>query len=301
MEQEIKSYIELVLKEKVKRIMVCSRLTWKNIVYYCETNKREYAVKIYKKNNNAYIRSNIEVTMYEILQNTSINTPKIYYTGQLDKYYILINEWITGVSLKKIVNNSGIIQNKNLIKVLLDKYKFVWNLNVNDDIKKLLNSNRLEKCNTASMIYTRINAKEEDMFYKFKNIKNIELIKKIYDNLKKEVVLKKFIINSDISLHEVLINKKGDFWIDLESFTIGDINNDLAGIFYSLSNSIIEQRKEIECLMYIIKNSQYFSFDNFIFYLIERIFCANYLNNINQNEINFYINYILEKEKNRFK
>ncbi len=296
MEQKIKFYIEGVLKEKIKKMTVCSRLTWKNIVYYCETNKREYAVKMYRKHNNAHIRSNIEVTMYRILQNVNINTPKIYYIGELDEYYILINEWIKGVSLKEIINNSGIIQNKNLIKSLLDDYKFVWNLNVSDDVKKLLNSNKLEEYDTPSMIYTRVNMKEDDLFFKFKNIKNIILIKNIYDKLKNELKLKNYIINSDISLHEVLINEKGDFWIDLEAFTIGDINNDLAGIFYSLSNSIIEQREEIECLMDIIKNNQYFSFGNFIFYLIERIFCANFLNGINQNEINFYINYILEKE-----
>ena len=296
MEQKIKFYIEGVLKEKIKKMTVCSRLTWKNIVYYCETNKREYAVKMYRKHNNAHIRSNIEVTMYRILQNVNINTPKTYYIGELDEYYILINEWIKGVSLKEIINNSGIIQNKNLIKSLLDDYKFVWNLNVSDDVKKLLNSNKLEEYDTPSMIYTRVNMKEDDLFFKFKNIKNIILIKNIYDKLKNELKLKNYIINSDISLHEVLINEKGDFWIDLEAFTIGDINNDLAGIFYSLSNSIIEQREEIECLMDIIKNNQYFSFGNFIFYLIERIFCANFLNGINQNEINFYINYILEKE-----
>ena len=296
MEQKIMFYIEGVLKEKIKKMTVCSRLTWKNIVYYCETNKREYAVKMYRKHNNAHIRSNIEVTMYRILQNVNINTPKIYYIGELDEYYILINEWIKGVSLKEIINNSGIIQNKNLIKSLLDDYKFVWNLNVSDDVKKLLNSNKLEEYDTPSMIYTRVNMKEDDLFFKFKNIKNIILIKNIYDKLKNELKLKNYIINSDISLHEVLINEKGDFWIDLEAFTIGDINNDLAGIFYSLSNSIIEQREEIECLMDIIKNNQYFSFGNFIFYLIERIFCANFLNGINQNEINFYINYILEKE-----
>ena len=296
MEQKIKFYIEGVLKEKIKKMTVCSRLTWKNIVYYCETNKREYAVKMYRKHNNAHIRSNIEVTMYRILQNVNINTPKIYYIGELDEYYILINEWIKGVSLKEIINNSGIIQNKNLIKSLLDDYKFVWNLNVSDDVKKLLNSNKLEEYDTPSMIYTKVNMKEDDLFFKFKNIKNIILIKNIYDKLKNELKLKNYIINSDISLHEVLINEKGDFWIDLEAFTIGDINNDLAGIFYSLSNSIIEQREEIECLMDIIKNNQYFSFGNFIFYLIERIFCANFLNGINQNELNFYINYILEKE-----
>lgn len=294
MDQKIKSYIERVLKEKIKKITVCSRLTWKNIVYYCETNKREYAIKLYKKHNNAYIRSNVEVTMYKLLQNININTPKIYYIGEIDKYYILINEWIRGVSLKEIVNNSGIIQNKNLIKCLLNNYKSVWNLNVGDDVKKLLNSNKLEEYDTPSMIYTRVNMKEDDLFFKFKNIKNIILIKKIYDKLKNELKLKNYIVNSDISLHEVLINKKSDFWIDLEAFTIGDINNDLAGIFYSLSNSIIEQRKEIECLLKIIINNEYFQEKSFMFYLIERALCANLLERINEEEINFYNNFILE-------
>lgn len=296
MEQKIKSYIEGVLEEKIKKMTLCSRLTWKNIVYYCETNKKEYAVKLYKKYNDAYIRSNVEVTMYKLLQNININTPKVYYIGEIDEYYILINEWIRGISLKEIINNSGIIQNKNMIQYLLNNYKSVWNLNVDDDVKKLLNSNRLESYDTASMIYTRVNVSEDNLFYKFKKIKNIEIVKKIYDKLKEEINVKEFLINSDISLHEILINEKGDFWIDFETFTVGDINNDLAGIFYSLSNSIIEQREEIECLMDIIKNNQYFSLSNFIFYLIERIFCANYLNEINQNEISFYINYILEKE-----
>lgn len=294
MDQKIKSYIERVLKEKIKKITVCSRLTWKNIVYYCETNKREYAIKLYKKHNNAYIRSNVEVTMYKLLQNININTPKIYYIGEIDKYYILINEWIRGVSLKEIVNNSGIIQNKNLIKCLLNNYKSVWNLNVGDDVKKLLNSNKLEEYDTPSMIYTRVNMKEDDLFFKFKNIKNIILIKKIYDKLKNELKLKNYIINSDISLHEVLISEEGDFWIDLEAFTIGDINNDLAGIFYSLSNSIIEQREEIECLLKIIINNEYFQEKSFIFYLIERALCANLLERINEEKINFYNNFILE-------
>ena len=294
MELKIKFYIEGVLKEKIKKMTVCSRLTWKNIVYYCETNKREYAVKMYRKHSNAHIRSNVEVTMYRILQNVNINTPKIYYIGELDEYYILINEWIKEVSLKEIINNSGIIQNKNLIKCLLDDYKFVWNLNVSDDVKKLLNSNKLEEYDTPSMIYTRVNMKEDDLFFKFKNIKNIILIKKIYDKLKNELKLKNYIINSDISLHEVLISEEGDFWIDLEAFTIGDINNDLAGIFYSLSNSIIEQREEIECLLKIIINNEYFQEKSFIFYLIERALCANLLERINEEKINFYNNFILE-------
>ena len=184
MEQKIKSYIEGVLKEKIKKITLCSRLTWKNIVYHCETNKREYAVKLYKKYNNAYIRSNVEIIMCKILQNTKINTPKIYYNGELDEYYILINEWVKGVSLKEMVNNSGIIQNKDRIKCLLDDYRFVWNLNVNYNIRNLLSSNKLEKYDTPSMIYTRTNIKEDVLFFKFKNIENIGLVKNIYDKLK---------------------------------------------------------------------------------------------------------------------
>ena len=35
----VKTFAEKKLKEKVVELVQCSRLTWKNIVYYCETNK----------------------------------------------------------------------------------------------------------------------------------------------------------------------------------------------------------------------------------------------------------------------
>ena len=293
----IESYVEKVLKEKIIQITLCSRLMWKNIVYYCKTDQREYAIKFYKEFNHAYIRNNVEINMYKIIKNIGIHVPKIYHNGKLKEGYILITEWINGMSLKQIVNNSGIIQNQKKKKCLLDDYKFVWNLNINDKINKLLNSNKLENYNTPGMIYTRTNIKEDDMFIKFKDIRNIELITKLYKKLEKELKIKKNVINSDISLHEVLLKDKNYYWIDLESFTIGDVNNDLAGIFYSLSNSLINKKHEIEYLMEIIIKNQYFSYNNFIFYLIERIFCANFLDQVNVKEINFYIKFILDKYK----
>ena len=297
MRENIKIYVEKIIKEKIKKITICSRLTWKNIVYCCETEKKKYAVKVYKKINSAYVRRNVEITMYKIFSNMKINVPKIYYYGEMEEHYILISEWIEAMSLKRLVNNNGIVQNQTEIKDLLENYKYIWNLNISDEVKKLLSFNKLERYSTPSMVYTRVKVSEEDLFLRFKNIENIDKIYEIYNKLKKEIKPKKYIINSDISLHEVLIKKDGFVLIDLESFTIGDINNDLAGIFYSLSNSIINKECEIECLINIIRNNEYFSLDIFIFYLIERIFCANYLDTINKNEIKFYINFILNKER----
>lgn len=297
MKENIESYVEKIIKEKIKKITICSRLTWKNIVYYCETETRKYAIKVYKKDNSAYVRKNVEIAMYKIFSDIKINVPKIYYCGEMDEYYILISEWIEAMSLKKLINNNGVVKNQNIIKDLLENYKHIWNLNISNEEKKMLSFNKLEKYSTPSMIYTRVKVNEEDLFLEFKNIDDIDKIHRIYDKLKKEINPKQYIINSDISLHEVLIKDKGFFMIDLESFTVGDINNDLAGIFYSLSNSIINKKCEIECLMNIIRNNEYFSPDIFIFYLIERIFCANYLDTINTNEIKFYINFILNKER----
>lgn len=295
MKKDIKYYVEKIIKEKITKMTICSKLTWKNIVYYCETDKKKYAVKVYKKNDSAYIRYSVEIAMYKIFLNMKINVPKIYYYGELEEYYILINEWVEAISLKEMVNNNGIIQNKNKLKCLLENYKSIWNLNISDKTRDLLRVNTLENYNTPSMIYTRIEVNEEDMFLKFKEIEHINEIHKIYDKLKKEINPKKYIINSDISLHEVLVKENNFFLIDFESFTIGDINNDLAGIFYSLSNSILDKENEIKCLMETIRENEYFAPNIFLVYLIERIFCANYLDTINKNEIDFYINFILNK------
>ncbi len=295
MKKDIKYYVEKIIKEKITKMTICSKLTWKNIVYYCETDKKKYAVKVYKKNDSAYIRHSVEIAMYKIFLNMKINVPKIYYYGELEEYYILINEWVEAISLKEMVNNNGIIQNKNKLKCLLENYKSIWNLNISDKTRDLLRVNTLENYNTPSMIYTRIEVNEEDMFLKFKEIEHINEIHKIYDKLKKEINPKKYIINSDISLHEVLVKENNFFLIDFESFTIGDINNDLAGIFYSLSNSILDKENEIKCLMETIRENEYFAPNIFLVYLIERIFCANYLDTINKNEIDFYINFILNK------
>lgn len=295
MKKDIKYYVEKIIKEKITKMTICSKLTWKNIVYYCETDKKKYAVKVYKKNDSAYIRHSVEIAMYKIFLNMKINVPKIYYYGELEEYYILINEWVEAISLKEMVNNNGIIQNKNKLKCLLENYKSIWNLNISDKTRDLLRVNTLENYNTPSMIYTRIEVNEEDMFLKFKEIEHINEIHKIYDKLKKEINPKKYIINSDISLHEVLVKENNFFLIDFESFTIGDINNDLAGIFYSLSNSIFDKENEIKCLMETIRENEYFAPNIFLVYLIERIFCANYLDTINKNEIDFYINFILNK------
>ena len=295
MKKDIKYYVEKIIKEKITKMTICSKLTWKNIVYYCETDKKKYAVKVYKKNDSAYIRHSVEIAMYKIFLNMKINVPKIYYYGELEEYYILINEWVEAISLKEMVNNNGIIQNKNKLKCLLENYKSIWNLNISDKTRDLLRVNTLENYNTPSMIYTRIEVNEEDMFLKYKEIEHINEIHKIYDKLKKEINPKKYIINSDISLHEVLVKENNFFLIDFESFTIGDINNDLAGIFYSLSNSILDKENEIKCLMETIRENEYFAPNIFLVYLIERIFCANYLDTINKNEIDFYINFILNK------
>ena len=187
MKKDIKYYVEKIIKEKITKMTICSKLTWKNIVYYCETDKKKYAVKVYKKNDSAYIRHSVEIAMYKIFLNMKINVPKIYYYGELEEYYILINEWVEAISLKEMVNNNGIIQNKNKLKCLLENYKSIWNLNISDKTRDLLRVNTLENYNTPSMIYTRIEVNEEDMFLKFKEIEHINEIHKIYDKLKKEI------------------------------------------------------------------------------------------------------------------
>ena len=291
----VKTFAEKKLKEKVVELVQCSRLTWKNIVYYCKTDKGEYAIKIYKENNNAFIRSNVEFNLYKTLYQINISVPKVYYKGKFEKGFVLIYEWIKGSSLKDMVKNSGIVKNMNEVQSLFNEYEIIWNLRLENNVLELLKSNRLENFPNPSMIYTRTNVKQKDLFLKFRRIKNIEILENFYNELKNRIKINNNIINSDISLHEVIFKENNNFLIDLESFTIGDINNDLAGIFYSLSNSILDNNDEIEHLKNVIKKNKYFNMDCFIFYLIERVLCANYLDKINEEEIKFYIKFIFKK------
>ena len=147
----IKSNIEKILKEKIITISQYSRLEWKNIVYYCKTDKNEYSLKVYKNINNAYIRSNVEYNMYKIFSKMEICVPQIYFYGKVSDYYILITEWINGTSLKEMVNNMGVRFNKTKIEQLLSNYEKIWNLNVDKKMIDLFNNNKFEMANNPSM------------------------------------------------------------------------------------------------------------------------------------------------------
>lgn len=294
MNKNIKRELENILEEKIEQLEICSRLDWKNIVYYCRTLKKEYAIKVFKKINNDEIRFNTELEMYKKFKKIKISTPEIIYSGRLGRENIIITQWINGISIKNKVNKLGIEENS--IRDILEKYEKIWNCKDKELYEKLL-QNKFEDESNPSMILTRINF-EIDIF-KLENANKIYLnkinnIKKYYNFFKDNIKIEyNHIINSDISMHEIIIKNNKDYWIDLESFTIGDVNNDLAGIFYSLSNSIYNRANEINRLERVIKNNKYYKEEVFIFYLIERVFCANLLDkSIKIEEMYYFIDYI---------
>lgn len=291
------SFLSKILGEDVIELYRCSRLEWKNIVYCCVTiSQKKYAIKIYYENDFLESRATIEYEMYKILKSLDIQIPNIIFFGKINKKNILITEWIEGNSLKELVSKNGVKKNEIIIKNYLNYYNKIWNYKASLGLVKILKKNRLENCINPSMIQTRANIGINKLFSKFKFNKEVNYIEKIYNDLRKKIKVSNNVINSDISLHEFILKKdnKNGFIIDLESFTIGDVNNDLAGIFYSLSNSIIEYNVEIQYLFNILSSNVFFDVKKFIFYLIERVFCANYLDNINEREINYYCKFIID-------
>lgn len=287
---------DLISKYKIENIIgnideieICSRLMWKNIVYYCRVKNKEYSIKIYSDINNSFKRRMIEKEMYSVIPKFNINVPKIIYC----KGDILITEWIRGNSLKELVNMNGVKKQKNKIIELLKNYEDIWEY---DGDINLLQKNKMTKDKGPGTFYTRTNHTKGEIFSKFRHIKGIDILEEFYDIIQEKEISTPKIINSDISLYEVIYNESGKFWIDFESFSLGDPNNDLAGIFYSLSNSIIDKKEEIQCLFDIIKNNKYFNYDKFIFYLIERVLSASYLQEIYtiNEELNFFIDFILK-------
>ena len=285
--------LEIYLNEDILELRICSRLTWKNVVYYCKTNKSEYAIKIFKPIED--IEDRFEIEQY-ILKNGkkvfNIKTPTLIYECEYNKCKILIMEWINGKSIKKCIDETG-LTNKNI--QLLEKYikdmEEIWSNN--SEIVEILN---LNKKNGISTIKNKIYVEPENVFDFCSKILKVSLAKiessyyKILDNNRISV---NNLINSDISLHEVILKGKNHYWIDFENFTLGNVNNDLAGIFYSVSNSIFKQKDEISKLLNVVSCNSYYNKETFVFYLIERVFSAYYLDykNINSEEINFYINF----------
>lgn len=269
----MKKYLfSILLKQKVKKVQKVSRINKKNFVYFCDTNKASFVIKIYRNRYNPTSRFNNEVFWLKQFQEERFfKVPKIYLLKKFFRWHILVIYWIDGISMKKLIENSdNDLWINKLVKCIsvLEKiwsYKATFNIDIDDSFEY--------KCGKhIDEIIGKLQQKRKKIIYCYDELLNI------YNVLEKDIRIKKVLINSDISLHEFLFENNTITMLDYEYFCYGDINNDLAGIFYSASSSFIDNENEriLKDIYNIISINKAFNLNNFLLYLIQRIVLADF-------------------------
>lgn len=267
-----KIIFSILFKKRVKKVKKISRINKKNLVYYCELENGCYAIKVYRNKYNGISRFNNELYWLEKLKKENfVKTPKVYLSKKMFFWNILVIQWFEGVSIKKQIDNDDSelwLENIYDCLTVLEK---IWAYNI--DIDKIIDDSFDYKCGTSiECIIKKIKHKKKGLEYYY------DTLLSIYKSIQSSISFKKNLINSDISLHEFLLCDKEMALLDYEYFCIGDINNDLAGVFYSASNNIINRGDVISLrkLYNIISNNENFNLNSFIFFLIQRIVLADF-------------------------
>lgn len=286
---DIDNYLKQIFHNDNIKIKCISRLKHKNLVYYVKTESLEYAVKIYYQGIDKSRRYTIEKLLYEYFTcHKIIALPNNIFLDS--EYQILITKWIDGISLKNKLKKDGLQNSLPDIELILSKFHSIWNINDYNLINKLeVNEIGLSKRN---------NLEEEKLFdiiiNNYPNINFNELIKKYYE-LKNNLDLNAlYVINSDVSAHEFIKNNNTYYFLDFERFCLGNPNNDLARLFFSLAETIDEQN--IYELYSLFKNDEFYENNAFIYFLIEKLFGNLFVAplDLNNEQINIFINFIFD-------
>ena len=261
----------IIFKQNVKKINKISKINKKNFVYYCELENNCYAIKIYRNRYNAVSRYNNELFWLSQFQEKKFfGVPKIYLSRKIIFWNILVIDWIDGVSIKQQIENNDNLWIDSLYNCLSILEK-IWDYKVDFD-SKVNDSFDYKSGKKIDNIIKKLKCKKKNLASYYDDLLHI------YKSMQNDVIFNKSLINSDISLHEFLLYKDKMTLLDYEYFCMGDINNDLAGIFYSASTSLINNDNEIglKSLYKIISNNKHFKLHNFIFFLIQRLVLADY-------------------------
>ena len=285
--------IKEIIDEEILDIQCCSRLLHKNIVYHVSTINNEYAVKFFNGGTDKEERFKKEILMYNFFQDKKvINTSEIIDIRNSIYGNVITIKWIRGKSIKSKLKNDSLNNCYSDIQNMLNDMEKIWKIKDGEfrnklPIDKLGIENRFNK-SEKSILTQIIRNKPKIDFFEIINIYT-ELKKLIKPNLN-------FVINSDISTHEYLITNQKAYWLDFETYKLGNPNNDLARAFQSLTNSIYNRKDEFERIYDLFKNNRYYNAQIFLYYLTEKLFSTIYTanNQINEDEINFYINFIKE-------
>lgn len=284
----IETFLKQIFNDDNILIKNISRLKHKNLVYYVKKGDKEYAVKVYFQGVDKLDRYSTEKLLYEYFNKTNlINISTSIFLS--DSYQILITKWIKGTSLKKKLKEEGLQNNLQDIVIILNQFNKIWNIND----KNLINHLKINEIG----LFNKNKIEEEQIFNKIINSHqniNFDEIIKLYYFLKNNLELNNLkVINSDVSAHEFIKENDIYYFLDFERFCLGDPNNDLARLFFSISEALEE--KEIYELYSLFENNNYFEKLSFIYYFIEKLLGNLYISpfDMSEEKIIFFINFAL--------
>ena len=179
----LKNFLQKYLNEDIIELKLFSRLIWKNVVFYCKTQKEEYAIKVFKPIEEIDNRYKIESFILKNGKNIfRINLPNVLYELNYNKHKIIVMNWINGKSIKQLINEQGLTdKNIKILENYIKNLEKIWNYDYkNTQIEKILKDSNLKEKNNLSTIYTRIYHEPKDAFEFCSNNTNIS-IKEIMD------------------------------------------------------------------------------------------------------------------------
>lgn len=292
------TYFCKCLSQDIVESKLCSRLTWKNKVYkLINSNGCAFAIKIFLHDKSDFEdRFQIELEINKLCKNCYISVPNIKdigFTQDGDRF--ILYDWVDGKSLKCLLLNNkdvGIEIFKKIISntQLLNEKRLVNNLfHIKEVERGSLIAHYLNDCNLdLNKIFNKCRVLDYNLTDLFK-----QTYFKLLDYVKKSSA-DNVLINSDISCKEFIINKDM-YYLDYESYCLGDINVDYAGLFYSSVNGFIDDKFNVDKYYNFFQQQK--SFDNklFLFYLSERIIMAEVLaqDQVSLEELKFFINFVL--------
>ena len=288
---KFENIVRNVITDPILNIECCSRLLHKNVVFHIHTNENEYAVKFFYKGIDIDSRYEKELLIHNFFKKNGIlNVCEIVNVSDSICGKVIIMDWIEGQSLKAKLKELGLTSCYNDINNMIADLENIRSID-DIDLRNQLSVDRLG-------IENRFNSSEKKVLNAIiKNKPNIDFteIIEIYKTIKNKINPEfNYVINSDISVHEYILTTPKAYWIDFETFKLGNPNNDLARAFQSLTNSIYKNAYEFYNIFLIFKNNKYYDKEIFLYYLTEKLFSTIYTakDQIDDNEIEFYIKFI---------
>lgn len=296
-------YFSECLAQNISEVVLLSRLTWKNIVFkLVNRDGKAFAIKIFQTNMDSEERFQTELTVNKLILDSKLNAPKVIefgYTQDKDRY--ILYEWVYGESLKSIL-----LKNKEYGLKFFDK--IIKNIHLLSDKFKCLDREALYVC-TGSLIAHNLSLDKVEInkiLDKCRGLSDVlhSLFRSKYFNLLDYAthnLNNKTLINSDISCKEFIIDTTISY-LDYESYCMGDINADYAGLFYSSVNGFFDDNNWVEKYYAFFKSQKDFNNNLFLFYLSERVIMAEILaqDQVSIEEYLFFIKFILNNLENMY-